>query len=175
MFVLVRRMTVPLTSGRGRRVIRAVVTALLGLSAACNGPSGPEPGPLLLGVTFGCQPSAVYPYDCAPVLAADRGGPFILGEFLADTTDTPGAIVTVRALCRSNILIERGGVVVDSLPHTTTCADSLEVRLLAAPQQAVLRYYGFTIPASWTPGDYTVRTIMLVNPPLTLTRTLTVR
>jgi hypothetical protein len=157
---------------------RASLTALTLVLVSCGSDVvGPNLGPLLFDITIGCFPSPDPPYTCtAPTTTFAHGDTITIGELLIDTTSSHHeAHVVVRAICWQNLEIRRGGQVVDYLPRVSTCPDSTMLQGDNSPSVFNLRFFRFLVPDVWSPGAYSVRSLMLVDPPATVTRTFTIR
>ena len=145
--------------------------------ASCSDAAGPDLGPLLFDVTIGCYPSPDPPYTCtAATTTFSPGDTLTIGEILVDTSlSHHEAHVTVRAICWQNLEIRRSGQLVDYLPRVSTCPDSTLLQGDNSPFVVNIRAYTFRVPDVWTPGTYTVRSLMLVDPPATVARSFTIR
>jgi hypothetical protein len=157
------------------RVSIALVVAI-GLAACSDATAPPDLGPLLFGVTVGCAPSPNPPYVCTGPTSYARGDTMTLGTLLIDTTAFHDeAQVIVRPICWQNLEIRRGGTVVDYFPRVSTCPDSTLAQGENAPGVFVLRFFRFIVPDAWTPGTYTARSLILVDPPAMVSRAFTIR
>ena len=159
--------------------VRALLAAAAGaiVVASCSDAAGPDLGPLIFDVTVGCFPSPDPPYTCtAPSTTFARGDTLTIGEVLVDTTAFHNTVaVTVRAICWQNLEIRRGGVLVDYVPRVSTCPDSTMLQGDNAPSLFNIRFFRFRVPDAWTPGVYTVKSLMVVDPQITVSRRFTIR
>jgi hypothetical protein len=147
--------------------------------AACGSDAvaPPDLGPLLFEVTVGCVPIPAPPYVCtSPTTTFSRGQVMTIGELLVDTTASQQtAQVVVRAVCWQNIEILRGAMLVDYLPRASTCRDSTMAQGDNPPRVFNFRAFQFIVPDIWVSGTYTARSLMLVDPPITVSRTFTIQ
>ena len=106
-----------------------------------------------------------------PVDTVQIGDTTLVRLALADTAGD-STIALVRAACAVTVTI-LGGAMQHSLPATPTCPDSgISVEVGAVPY---LRDVVWIVDGSFAAGNYTLRADLVIDPPLTGRRAVTVR
>jgi hypothetical protein len=161
-----------------RRCQLAAMT-LIG-TVACTEAVEPEPdlGSIVYEIFTGCVVDPGGPYACQPnQTAATRGDTLIVGHAVVDTLDDTGTLnqVSIRPGCAVNFEILRGNTLVGTLPAAPTCPDSTLAQGVNAPRILNLRLYPWLVPADYTAGTYTLRSVWLVDPRATRSLEITLR
>jgi hypothetical protein len=151
-----------------RSLTAALVVALLGCSGA--DPFRPPGAGLTLTVlayhcSGGCGSAS------GPVDTLHQGDTALVRLAIADTAGG-STIALIRPPCGVNVTI-LGGATLHTLPAAPTCPDSgisVEVGSLPYSRDVV-----WIVDASFTPGDYTLRGDVVVDPPVTGRRPVHIR
>jgi hypothetical protein len=131
--------------------------------------------PLVYEIFTGCLPQRLE-YDCGPdVLTVSRGDTLIVGHSLHDSSGADPDTVIVTADCAVNFEILRSNVLVGTLLAAPTCPDSTLPRGENAPQINLIRAFAWRIPTGLAPGQYTLRSRLLVNPNVSKSLQITVQ
>lgn len=154
--------------GGARSLTAALVAVLLG----CSGDEQFQAPGSSLSLTlqaYHCSGGCGSPNG--PVDTVHLGDTAVVRLALAETSGS-STIALVRATCAVNVTI-LGGATQHTLPISATCPDSgVSVEVGSVPY---LRDVVWIVDGSFAPGEYTLRGDIVVDPPLTGRRAVTVR
>jgi hypothetical protein len=154
-------------------VKRCCLLAVTVLFCACGSTTEPPHSPVVYevnvfaGPLFGINDFAT---------SANRGDTLSIRVQVYDSTSAHGSLVTVRATCAVNVTILHAGTTVATLPQAITCPDSSLQETVGAQGSFFWdsRFYGWVVPTTLSPGVYTIRGEVLVQPALSASTTLQV-
>jgi hypothetical protein len=153
-------------------MLRWTVCVLAALACGCSDSTAP-PSALIYSLNLWHGPLWAI---TGPATSANRGDTIAIQIDLTDSTTVGGTPATVRAICALNVSILHAGTLVTSLPSPITCPDST-YQLSIGPAYSstwISRFYNWVIPLGLSPGTYTIRGEVLVQPALSVSRTLQV-
>ena len=159
-----------------RALVRVVLGGILvSASPACSDSTGPDLGTLVYEVWSGCVPDIFNGvFTCSPQqTSVARGDSLLVGHLLIDTSATLSATARVVGSCAVNFEITRSGTLVATLPAQPTCPDSVAEQGDNPPRVYNARIRFWHVPADAPTGQYTITSVLVVEP--RITRSLQVR
>lgn len=144
------------------------IAALATVACSADAPFTPPGANLNVSVSaYHCRGGCGAP--TGPIDTLHRGDTALVRLSVADTAGG-SSVILLRAACAVNVTILGGAGTAPTLPAAPTCPDSTVG--LSASSIPYLRDFVWVVPPALPVGDYTLRSDIMVDPPVAARRAI---